>query len=92
MAPRKSSSLGRVERLVRLEDEALHIVVMVVVMAVPGMLVLVRRVVTVLTVHMIVMGPCAWSWSWTVVFQEIGVDVKLGVEVEAAQVKHLGQC
>ena len=44
----------------------------------------VRRMVAVLTVLMVVVMP-----GVVVFLEEIGVDVQLGVEVEAAQVEHI---
>ena len=77
--------LGGVEGLVGLVDEGLHVVVMRMVMrvvagfavsVVMGMVVLVTMAVSVVAVG--------------IVLEKIGVDVELGVEVEALEVKDLG--
>jgi hypothetical protein len=79
--------LGRVERPLGLEDEALDVVVGVVV--VPVALVRVRGVVAMLA--MLVVVRMVVGVVVAVFLQEVGVDVQLGVQVEAAQVEHLGQ-
>ena len=86
-APRKSSSLAGSNGAVGPEDEALDVVVVVVVVAVA--LVRVRGVVAMLAVLVVVVMVVVVV---VVVFlQEVGVDVELGVQVEAAQVEHVLQ-
>ena len=73
---------GRVEGTVRAVDEALHVVVVVMVVAMA--FVRVRGMVAVLAVRMVVV-------VLVVLLEEVRVDVQLGVEVEASQVEHVLQ-
>ncbi len=83
---------GRVEGTVGAVDEALHVVVMVMVVAMACVLVRgMAAVLAVLVVMVVVVVPVAMSMAVVVLFlQEVGVDVELGVQVEAAQVQNLG--
>ena len=81
MAPRKSSSLAGSNGLVGAEHEGLHVVVVGMVVRVVAVLAVLVVVVVVMVVMVVVV---------VVGLQEVGVDVELGVEVEAAQVEHLG--
>ena len=87
----------RIKGLVGPEHKALDIIVMVVMVARPGLLVLVRGMVAMLLwpVVMVIMVVTVVMASMAVivrlVFQKVRVYVELGIEVEAAQVKHLAQ-
>jgi hypothetical protein len=83
--------LGGIKGAIGFENKTLDIVIMVVVVTVPvvvrGMIAMlavlmmvVRWVITVLTVMVVVV----------IIRQKIGVNVEFGVQIEAAQIKHLG--
>ena len=78
----KVFQLGRIEGAIRPEHEAFHVVVVVVMVAAFR---LVRRVVAVFSMHMVVI------MAMVLFLQEIRVDLQLGIEIEPAQVEHLGQ-
>ena len=79
----KIFQLGRVQRFVSAENERLHVVVVGVMAGVVAVF-----VVNVIVCVIMIVVVMAVSASW---FQKVRVDVQLGIQVEALQIKHAGQ-
>jgi hypothetical protein len=83
--------LGRVKSPIGFENKTLDIVIVVVMVPVP---MVVRGVIAVLTMLVVVRGVVTVLPMMVVVIviirQKVRVDVEFGVQVETAQIKHLG--